>query len=266
VLYTETLLRTDSSDAYSKQYEGFSFDRREEYTWSGVGFNAKIGLIYNVNEHVRLGASAQSPSWYRIHNDYTFTVDPRFTNALGQAIVYDSAVNQTTGAVTKITPTFSENDQQVVYRISRETYSMRTPGQFSGGITLLDDKLGFVTLQGTLLPYSMARLAGNTYVGDNNRLQAETRLVTQLRGGVEYKIGPIFRVRGGLAWLQNPVKTAGNTFSYSFGGGVRTKAWYIDWAANVFQRKQQYTVFRYAPAISTLANNVNVQATVGWFF
>jgi hypothetical protein len=218
-----------------------------------------------VNKNIRAGISVQSPSWYTIRNDYTFSVDPRFTNSLGNPIHYDTTYDSQ-GAATYENPTFDANNQQSVYRIVRTNYSMRSPGQASAGVSFLDSKLGFVSAQVTLQPYSMARLGGSTYKGDNAYLKANTVLTSQVRVGGEYILTPLWRLRAGFAWLQNPVKNNPDTYSYSMGAGMRFQDWYIDGSLNVYQQSQSYKVYQYAQRLSTIANNVLTQVTLGAYF
>ena len=254
VLYNERLLSTYATDAQSLQYTGFNFDRREQYTTTGGGFNAKIGGIYKVNDNIRVGLSAQTPTWYSVTSSYYFTLDPHFVNAQGKDINFDSG----SGPPPVVGPE--------VFRIDRNNYSFRTPGNVSGGISLLTSKLGFLSLQGTLIPYSMARLGGDSYAGDNNVLKNRTQLVKQVRLGGEAVLATILRLRGGVAWLQNPVIGARDTWSYSAGMGVRLSNYFIDLSANVVQQRMSYQVYAYSPTISSVANNVTVQLTLGGYF
>lgn len=255
VFYQEKLLATYATNPQALQYQGFYFDRSELLTTTGIGFNAKLGGIYKVANFLRIGISLQSPTWYSLSTDQSYNLLPHFINDQGKAIDYDSS---------KFTPTFPNGAQ--TYRINRTSYSMRTPATFSGGFSLLSEKLGFLSVQGTMIPYSMARLGGTTYSDDNAYLSAHTRLVSQIRVGGELKVGPLGRLRGGVAWLQNPVIGARDSWSYSFGGGLKFSDWYIDASANVFQRRQSYYVYSYSPVLNTIANNVNVQFTVGSYF
>jgi hypothetical protein len=264
VLYNETLTSVLNTSAYAQQYVGFSFARREKYAWTGIGFNAKFGAIYNLTKQIRFGISAQTPTWYSMSSQYSFTLDPNFTNAQGQEIQYPTT--DASGQLVYVNPYFDNNSQQTTYRIVQNDYTIRTPAQLSMGVSGLDSKLGFVSAQVTLIPYSWARLGSSTYAGDNAELDKRTQLVKQYRLGAEAKLGPIFRLRGGLAWMDNPVKSAQGTFTYSFGGGIRAEEWYLDASVNVYQAKNTYQVFAYSPTINTIANNVKVQISVGSFF
>ena len=263
VLYDERLQSTDSIQ--QSQYNGFLFTRREQYNSTGIGFNAKLGGIYKVNDNVRVGLSFQTPTWYSITSDYSFSLDANFVNNQNQQINYIYQ-NSDTGHVYSVQPNPGQNGTQNVYRIDRTSYAMRTPGNVSGGISFLSSKLGFVSLQGTLLPYSMARLGGTTYAGDNQYLSTHTQLVKQVRLGGEAVLATILRLRGGVAWLQNPVIGARDTWSYSAGLGVRLSTYYIDLSANVLQQRMSYQVYAYSPTVSSVANNVTVQVTLGGYF
>ncbi len=262
ILYQERLLAVDSvQNAYARQYEGFSLQRRETFRSSGVGFNAKFGVLHALSDNVRFGASIQTPSWYRVNTEYSFSLDANFVGNGGRPIYYsdfgtDSAFQPLTAA-----------PREAIYRIVRDRYSMRTPGNLTAGLTFLDSKYGFLSIQATALQYGRARLGGDAYQADNDFLRANVHnFTTQLRLGGEALLGPLFRARAGLAWLQNPFKGAGDTWTYSVGGGARFRTWYLDASVNVFQRRQNYQVFTFAQNTGSLSNNVLTQITLGSAF
>jgi len=53
---------------------------REEFTLDGVGFTGTFGLIYRLNDMIRLGASVITPTWYQISDESTFDFSTDFNN------------------------------------------------------------------------------------------------------------------------------------------------------------------------------------------
>ena len=98
-----------------------SLTYRENLTTTGTGINAKLGLIYRVNQQIRLGAAVHSPTSIRLEDNFSTSMQYTFT---------DSGV---TGTDSGESPdgTFD--------------YRLRTPWRLMGSAGFIIQKFGFIS-------------------------------------------------------------------------------------------------------------------------
>lgn len=169
----------------------------------GSGFSFNLGAIYKVNQSLRLGASYESSTWYRLNEE------------LIQDLYTYGNVNVPAG------------DQNRYYEgpiFIFPAYKLRTPSKITGSATYIFGKKGLISLD------VAAKDFGNTQyknAGQNNfddiNLQLSNDLTTayELRIGGEYKIKQV-SLRGGYRFEQSPYKTndiIGDLSGYSAGMG-----------------------------------------------
>ena len=228
----------------------------------GTGLNARLGLIYQVNHALRVGASIQTPTFFRLNDLHSITL----TNVKFP--------------VTGDSTTLSTVPNTVVY-------DMTLPFRATGGATLLLGKDGLLTGDVEYVGYSQARLktldgSVNADMSEGNSAITTTyRNVINVRVGVEERFN-ILRARLGYARSANPYLNSAlnRTQNYFTAGlGVRTKFYFVDLAGVYLSTSDQYqpytlasaevstpTVTRNAPTINITNNRFTASLTLGVVF
>ncbi|RYU78412.1 OmpP1/FadL family transporter [Hymenobacter persicinus] len=235
-----------------------SLVRRDNLETRGSGFNLKVGAIYRFNDALRVGGSIQTPTFMRLTDNYSTSLDTRFTAAPQPGTPLSASV--------KLTP-------------GEYTYSLTTPFRASGGAAVTIGKHGFLTGDVEYVNYNQARLGSdeetnNTYTFDveNNNVKALYGSAMNLRFGGEARLD-IFRVRAGYARYGDPYKTNDfdRTQQYFTGGlGLRQGNFFID-VAGVYGLEKRYSQSYYlaknaAPVISVDGSRFTTSVTVGTTF
>jgi len=175
-----------------------------QYT-KGAGINAKIGLIYKVDETVRLGAQITSPTW--------MSVDDSFSEGLN----------------TQLDNNKKFSSQSPDYTL---TYTMRTPFKAAGGVSVFLGKAGFLTGDVEYVNYSTTRINNSDSFNasyDNSIIRNNYKGAVNVRGGAEIKVAPNFMLRGGYGLMGSPLKTDGKNTTMATGGlGYRFGTYYFD--------------------------------------
>ncbi len=201
------------------------YDVVDDLHTTGAGFNGKLGLIYAVNDKVRLGAAFHSPTIFSMHDTYTTSV---VTSTTDQGI--------TAATTTDVTGGYPGDYQ----------YSMTTPWRASAGISVIfgttpdvSQQHGFVTLDYEYVNYGAARYhfnASDATPDDKALADALNRSIgelytgaSNLRLGGEMKFD-LLALRAGVAYMGSPYASDadGDQFRYSAGVGYRNRGFYAD--------------------------------------
>lgn len=205
---------------------------------SGTGLNLRLGLIYRATDAVRLGASVQTPTWMRLTDTYSSSINSNF-DARGQV---GTPILQASASTTS----------------SQYAYTITTPFRANGGVAVTIGKYGFLTGDIEYLGYQQARLDSdpNNTLGDNASFATDNadiqRLYTNainLRFGAEARLD-VFRVRLGYARYDTPYSasyfqqinqsSSGQAQNYYTAGlGLRQGNFFLD-AAGVYTRFNTY--------------------------
>lgn len=198
----------------------------ESLTTSGIGWNFKAGLGYNIKRIFRLGVSYQTPTFLRLDDAYN------------TSIVYDCTECPNSAVL------FSSPDGSFDYKL-------RTPSRLTGSLGALinTEKIkGFVNLDVTRINY-----AGNNYdfgnETDNSAANGEIEI--ELSSALNYNLGAElayeqFRIRGGINLLDSPFITGTSddiSKIYSAGLGWRGDDLYIDAAYQIRDFNESYTPY-----------------------
>ncbi|MBE7177370.1 MAG: hypothetical protein INR69_13250 [Mucilaginibacter polytrichastri] len=173
---------------------------------SGVGVNAKLGMIFKPVQAFRIGAMITTPTWY--------TIDDNYSNSLATDYVGGGRL-----------PT-DPNQYSFSYR-------MRTPWKFSGGAAVFLNKFGFLTADVDYVDYSDIRMRGDYNVAsDQQYIGQNYKSAINYRFGAEFNILNQFFLRGGYNVMGNPYQNLeGNQFdvkTISGGFGYRFQNYYVD--------------------------------------
>lgn len=212
----------------------------------GAGFNAKVGVIYKIDEAVRLGAQITTPTW--------MSVDDAFSEGLN----------------TQLSNNTKYNSQSPDYNLS---YSMRTPFKAAGGLSVFLGKAGFITGDVEYVNYSSTRLNnadGFNASYDNSIITNNYKGAVNLRTGAEIKIVPNFMLRGGYSLIGSPLKTGGKNTTMATGGlGYRFGTYFVDAAyqhASAYQNINPYLLGTNTPVANVTRTNDNFFLTLGMRF
>ncbi|MBC6612974.1 hypothetical protein H8B15_18780 [Hymenobacter sp. BT507] len=235
----------------------------------GTGFNARIGAIYRATDNVRLGASVQTPTWYRLTDTYSTQLSSTFTppryirNDAGQIIQTINGGDAQTGS------------QQF-------SYNLTTPFRANGGIAVLLGKYGFLTGDVEYVDYSQPRFrdnatangttAGYDYSSTNQYISDLYRSTVNLRFGGEARY-EAFRFRLGYARYGDPYRA--NDFDrtqtyYTVGLGLRQQNFFLDVAGVYKSANTYYSPYVLnagdQPVVSIDANRFTTSLTIGTTF
>ncbi|AMJ67568.1 OmpP1/FadL family transporter [Hymenobacter sp. PAMC 26628] len=205
----------------------------DELHTTGTGINGRLGLIYRVANAVRLGASVQTPTFMRMTDTYSTSLNTNFTPQ-GQtgATIISNVYNST------VPGTYD--------------YTITTPFRANGGVAVVIGKYGFLTGDVEYVGYGQARINNdpNGANGDNSSFAAQNQRIQDLyRNTLNFRVGAegrfdIFRARLGFATYGDPYKTtsAGNSSAqnfYTVGLGIRQKSLFVD-LAGVYTTVNRY--------------------------
>lgn len=221
-----------------------SFNYREDLTTRGSGFNFKVGVIYRLNDFVRLGGALHTPTFFSLTDSWSTRISANYIN--GTTLQYDS-------------PLGSFN------------YSLNTPMRAIGSVAFVIAQKGLISADYEFIDYSNMRLRSNTYkfFAENEDIRNSFDAGGILRIGAEYRAEP-FAIRAGYAnWANAYRPNIANNSSrndFSFGLGIREREYYIDFAYLITLSNSQYYI--YDPALVTAAKlttiNNHFMVTLGF--
>lgn len=175
----------------------------------GVGFNMKFGVIYKVNDWVRIGAAVHTPSFYSMSDEYFSSMRARYSNSAD--LSYESP--------------------QGLY-----DYRLQTPFRFTGSLGFVIMNSGLLSFDYEFVDYSSSHLRARNYSfsEENTAIESKYTQASNFRGGFEWKYD-IFSFRLGAAYYQSPFNSGLNkksfdhhSISYTGGIGMREDGYFID--------------------------------------
>ena len=210
-----------------------SLDYNEYISTTGIGFNAKLGAIYVINDIIRVGAAFHTPTWAAFSDlsEYSITTNTENYKA--------SLGGSDNNPVTNVPPS---NTYQF-------DYSLRTPWKGVLSATAFMGKYGFVTADYEYAAYNAMRynFQGNDYNTYerqvNNAIKETYRGTHNFRLGIEGKMNN-YMGRLGFAYYSSPYRNAdfdGQRMDISAGIGARFSGFFIDLAyVHIMQKASEY--------------------------
>jgi len=180
-------IESDTANAIPNTFFN-EFELKESYQTEGIGFNMKFGVIYKINDFLRVGGGFQTPERIGLTERYSSILTSNFEpNAL-------------TGNTN-----FSIKTGEGVF-----DYRVRLPWKANLGASLFFKDKGFVSVDYEAVGYNSMRYTfSNDFreVSDkiNLGLKAKYQVGHNVRIGVEGVID-IFRIRGGYSYTSSPIK------------------------------------------------------------
>jgi len=224
IRYEETSTYTEEDSKNVNDYYK-SFTRYEYLNTRGTGFNFKAGFIFMPVEFLRIGGAIHTPTnYYNMSDSYYTTMNSYFNGEQ-----------------------FSGHSPDGYFE-----YELKTPLRAMGSIAVLLGKYGLISADYEHIDYSDANLRAYDYSfsDENNAIHTQYTSSNNLRLGAEIKAG-IVAFRGGYSFYGTPFRDSGNIGDrngYSFGIGVREKAYFVDFAYNHSSTEANYYLYSAAPA------------------
>lgn len=242
--------REEDPDSLVNYFESLRYT--ESLQTDGVGVNVKFGVIYRVNQALRLGASFHSPTWLSLTDDYSNVFGYTYKDLNGKSSDESASPSGTSD------------------------YKLITPWRASLSGAVVIKKIGFLSAEVEWVDYSANRYnftadvanAGNQDAEqrENSKIQLDFEPKVNVRVGAEAALDN-FRLRAGVNLLGKPYANEnGFNMGYSAGFGVRGESFYLDLGYRL--RVGDGAVFAYddAPPAKTDNKVSDILLTVGFKF
>ncbi len=170
----------------------------EGLTTTGIGVNAKLGIIYRINQMFRVSGSIHTPTAWTL--DDSFISDVRY-QYVEDGEAFDNLAQSPEGIF---------------------EYRLSTPWRFNAGLGAVIDKSGFISASIQIVDFASAKLKFPDAPEDerfvNDETQSTLKTVVNARVGGEYASNN-FRFRGGFG-VHPSALASDDTINFSFGLGV----------------------------------------------
>jgi hypothetical protein len=210
----------------------------------GTGFSLSFGAIAKLSDLVRVGASYQSPTWYRLQDE------------LGQRISSDLADDDID---------FINFDQVNIF----PRYTLKVPGKLTGSLALIFAKNGLLSFDYSAQDYSNVKLGPGDdpdFAAVNSDASRDFGLLSSMRVGGEYRIDKI-SLRAGYRFDESPyenLSTVGDLQSISGGIGYNFGSSRLDFALSRTERDTSERLFDTGINTPVLINGVAMNGTLSY--
>ena len=251
--YEETSAYTETP--YIDSVDLVSFTSNDYFKTTGNGFNLKIGLIYKVNDFIRIGGALHTPTVYTMHDNYYSGVNSSIT-------YLDESTN---------TPYIGNN--KAYSDESFYDYELSTPFKAILSTAFIFQKIGSLSVDYEYTDYRLSSLSADDYAFEdvNNKITDIYRATSNVRVGGEIRLGPA-SLRGGFAYYGSPYNSdqpnkASNYLIYSGGIGFKAKEAYIDFGYSHSVMDEKYFLYSEGDSRSDVNNIRNTFiTTIGFKF
>lgn len=258
-------IRYNSRNDYTETVQQATFRLLDRYTLSdnltvsGTGVNATLGVIYRLNDVVRLGGSFTTPTIYSMR-------ETSFTQ-LNTTLLPNNRLD-----IDDLSISERSVDNEFRYRLT-------TPLRASLGAAFFIGKYGFVSGDVEYRPYRAARLGGdfgtgaqgiNQQVAYNNEIRDLYRNLFNFRVGGEFRY-EIFRLRAGAMFQDDPFSRNVDNLNrtmlvYTGGAGLKIKSFFVDLAFAYTTSQQAYTPYPLGPSATFQNRFTTASLTLGSSF
>ncbi len=212
-----------------------SLSYSENLRTTGFGINAKIGVIYRINQMFRVGAALHTPS--------AISMTDRWDSGLTYDFVYfDDQGEPVRSAVPASEPEGEPYE-----------YKLKTPMRAMISGAAIIKRSGFITAELEYVDYSKSNFdltVNSTNPGDvaieeslNQEIGETFNSAINLRLGGEYAYEK-FRFRAGYGIIGTPYADKSSSTTYSLGVGLRQKKFYVDFAYKGLQTDDTFIPYR----------------------
>jgi long-subunit fatty acid transport protein len=201
----------------------------------GWGYGARVGAIFMPADWIRIGASVQSPTFFRNKDEW----DANMYTDSDDGLKYVAEENVPSGSY---------------------DYTIQTPLRANFNLGLVHKKIGSLGIDVEYVDHSSSVLADKkfsespyTFNSENAQIKNLYRSVLNVRIGAEARVNENLYVRGGFAHFSSAFKNGKGNIQYPtnfFTGGVGCNfgSFYIDAAIMLRRNKADY--YAYDPTIN----------------
>jgi long-subunit fatty acid transport protein len=216
------------SDVANVIYDFKSFTYTDHLEASGTGFSLKIGTIIKPVEFLRIGLALQSPTVYRITENYYDNISSHFDTQVDGIDHYEYTNNP-----------------------SSYKYTLTTPLRANAGIALQIKKRAIISADYEFVDYSMSQFSkaidDQSFSSENSSIREMYKTASNIRLGAELRLSNIY-LRGGYSYYGKAFKPSENNKdldynSLSFGIGMRHQNYYLDLAFTTLSSKRLYYMY-----------------------
>ena len=231
----------------------------ERLTTSGTGFNFKLGMNYTIEKMLRFGLAYQSPTWFRMDDNYYSSMN------------YDCEV-------------CNLNDETIGSPDGYFRYKLKTPERLTASLGTLiktNDIKAFLNLDVQYVNYTSNAFNFTDFSGDLSEIDFEREvngnIDDQLQSTYNFNIGgelalDNFRLRGGISFLGSPYYVDGGSEYdkiYALGFGFRADRAFIDLSYQYRDYTEGYIPYRILtadrqPLVKNSSNYSKFAVTVGF--
>jgi len=213
-------LEEDISGKTNNHFDYISYN--EYLSTTGFGVNLKLGAIYVVNDMLKIGLAAHTPTWASFTDMGDYNIETN-TETYKADIGY-----QDTNPETFAQPEYT----------SQFNYNLRTPWRAVLSSTLTLGRNGMITADYEYVDYASMRYSMESQYGDYERA-VNNAIKDAFRAGHNFRIGAEGRMKNlmgrlGFAYYTSPFREAaafdGQRVDLSAGIGARFGAFFMDLA------------------------------------
>lgn len=199
--------KTDNPANFDTKFNKFTYN--SYYNASGIGFNAKVGIIYLPVAGLRLGAAISTPTWTAIKEDYSMDMETIFS-----------------------TP---DKGGYIESPLGVYEYKLTSPFIWNLGAAYTFGKLAVISVDYENTDYSMVKLKDSdfdsySFNNENEYISRYFKMTHNIKVGAEFKPIPIISIRAGYNYYDSPEKDFNTDRHYaSLGLGYRSNGgFFID--------------------------------------
>jgi len=220
-------MKHSEEDVDNSIYDFHYFDYHYYLSTRGKAYGFSLGLIYKPVQMIRLGASVHLPSVYKLHDDYSSSIEAGYDtpDANGNTV-------------------YSDDSPDGYY-----DYRLTTPLRFTGSVGLQFLKLALFSIDYEYIDYSGMKLRSEDYdfSDENSAIHSAYRAAHNIRTGAEVRLGP-FSLRGGLAYYDSPYRSTelnknATSLAYTTGIGLKDRHFSFDLGYMYFTHQEKYVLY-----------------------
>lgn len=241
ILYDQLTEITEDGYAADSEVQFTTFDNL--LRTQGNAFSFSLGAIAKLNNSVRIGGSYQSPTWYRLSDEFSQQIN---------STLADVDINYINFNIVNL----------------YEKYTIKTPSKLTGSLALVFGTQGLLSLDYGYQDMSQAELRPDTdpnFSSENAYISDQLRAVSSLRLGGEYRVKQI-SFRAGYRYEQSPYSdnTIGDLNGYSAGIGYNFGPSKLDFAINRYSQERNDRILITDPSPSLYIDSNNTNATLSY--
>jgi len=211
----------------------------------GTGFSFGVGVIGKPNDFIRLGASYQSPTWYRLTDNFTQRIGSNYRNR-------NTAIDGSPFLGTNIFD-----------------YQIKTPGKLTGSIAAVFGQNGLLSFDYGYQDFSNAELRPTSdalFASENAFISEALGGVSTFRVGGEYRIKRL-SLRAGYRYEQSPYGNGnliGDINGISGGLGFNFGGSRLDFAINRTEQDVARYLLETGINLPAVVNKVDMNYSLGY--